>query len=71
MDVLAGEINHQAQYQNGNAKEVVEKLMGEALMGDTQYKTSGTYEYAAQQPERDAAIARQNQARSQGSDKNH
>jgi hypothetical protein len=71
MDVLAGEINHQAQYQGGDPKEVVEQLMDEARMGNAQYYTSGTYEFAAHQPERDAASANQNQTGSRGSGKNH
>jgi hypothetical protein len=74
MDVLAGEINHQAQYQSGNSKTVVDQLIIEAGMGVAQYVDQNTLEYAAHQPERDArdaALANQNPAGSQGSIKNH
>ena len=47
------EIEHQSQYQNGNKKDVFERLVGEALSGASgksdPYNTSGTLEYKAQQ----------------------
>ena len=47
------EIEHQSQYQNGNKKDVFERLVGESLMKQTTgadpYTTPDTLEYAAQQ----------------------
>ena len=47
------EIEHQSQYQNGDKKDVFERLVGESLMKQTTgadpYTTPDTLEYAAQQ----------------------
>ena len=55
------EIEHQSQYQNGNKKDVFERLVGEALSGASgksdPYKDDKTLEYKAQQvQERAGAI---------------
>ena len=55
------EIEHQSQYQNGNKKDVFERLVGEALdkaSGKSDpYKDNKTLEYKAQQvQERAGAI---------------
>lgn len=51
--LTAHEIEHQSQYQNGDKKEVFERLVGESLMKQTTgadpYTTPDTLEYAAQQ----------------------
>ena len=47
------EIEHQSQYQNGDKKDVFERLVGESLDGANgkynPYTTKGTLEYEAQQ----------------------
>ena len=45
--LLVHEIEHQAQYQNGNAKEVLEQLIREYQMPDP-YNTPDTLEHTAQ-----------------------
>ncbi|MDY4674770.1 MAG: hypothetical protein SO369_07220 [Treponema sp.] len=51
--LTAHEIEHQSQYQNGDKKDVFERLVGESLDGTSgksdPYNTSGTLEYEAQQ----------------------
>ncbi len=51
--LTAHEIEHQSQYQNGDKKDVFERLVGESLDGANgkynPYTTKGTLEYEAQQ----------------------
>ena len=51
--LTAHEIEHQSQYQNGDKKDVFERLVGEALAGTSgktdPYKDDKTLEYKAQQ----------------------
>jgi hypothetical protein len=54
MDVLVGEINHQSQYQAGDPRSVVGKLMEEAgTPNNAQYKDSDTREGQAHKLERE------------------
>ena len=54
------EIEHQSQYQNGDKKDVFERLVGEALAGTSgksdPYNTPGTLEYEAQQVQKAAVV---------------
>ena len=56
--LTAHEIEHQSQYQNGDKKDVFERLVGEALAGASgksdPYNTPGTLEYEAQQVQKTA-----------------
>jgi RHS repeat-associated protein len=48
--LMAHEIEHQAQYQNNNTKDVLQDLINEAAMpNNAAYNTPGTREYEAQQ----------------------
>jgi uncharacterized protein RhaS with RHS repeats len=52
--LTAHEIEHQAQYQNGNAKEVFEQLVQEAQRGPSVYNDPNALEGKAQQVEDNA-----------------
>ena len=52
--LIAHETEHQAQYQNGGNKEILEELIEEAQMGPKVYMTPGTLEYETQQIENKA-----------------
>jgi RHS repeat-associated protein len=48
--LMAHEIEHQAQYQNNNTKDVLQDLLYEAAIpNNAAYSTLGTWEYKAQQ----------------------
>ena len=58
--LTAHEIEHQSQYQNGDKKDVFERLVGESLDGANgkynPYTTKGTLEYEAQQVQKAAVV---------------
>ncbi len=68
------EVEHQAQYQNGDPKEIFEKLVQEGFDGlngiYNPYTTPGTLEYAAQQVEDQANILQNNGGRPSTGGKN-
>ncbi len=54
------EVEHQAQYQNGNPTDVLSQLIAEAQTNGAAYRTPGTLENAAQQVENQANILQNN-----------